>query len=286
VNSTTEYLLIPLLLAFVFAVIGCGQGETGEAPFGQAEDLPVAPAEDKEIVLIVVYDNNPFLEGLETSWGFSCLIEGCEKTVLFDTGGDGDILLYNMSRLGIDPERIDAVVISHGHGDHTGGLARLLEANPDLEVYLLTSFSSGLKDSVRSYGSSLIEVLGPRPICDGIWTTGEIGSGIREQALVVETDAGSLTITGCAHPGIVEMVRAAETVSADGVALVLGGFHLGSSSGDEIDRIIAELKALGVRHVGPCHCTEDKAMESLRDAYGDGFIKVGVGKQVDTQELE
>jgi len=67
--------------------------------------------------LIIVYDNNPFDHSLRTAWGFSCLIRLPDKTILFDTGGDGSTLLHNMKQLQINPEEIDAIVLSHIHGD-------------------------------------------------------------------------------------------------------------------------------------------------------------------------
>jgi len=75
----------------------------------------------RELRMVVIYDNNPYAEGLETAWGFSCLIEGTEKTILFDTGGNDSILMENIQRLGINPREIDLVVISHVHADHVGG---------------------------------------------------------------------------------------------------------------------------------------------------------------------
>ena len=279
--------LILLLAALALAATGCGTGEGVDAAAERAgveEPVPVAEKEE-EIEVTVIFDNNPYLEGLKTAWGFSCLVEGGEKTVLFDTGGDGDILLYNMERLGIDPGRIDAVVISHTHGDHTGGLPRLMSINPDLEVYLPASAGAGLKDSVRSSASLLVEVSDALPVCAGIWSTGELGSGIREQALVVESDAGLLVITGCAHPGIVDMVRAAKATVAGEVVLAMGGFHLRDCGSAEIERIIAGLKELGVRRVGPCHCTGDNAMRSFADAFGEDYIMVGVGKRIAAGEL-
>jgi 7,8-dihydropterin-6-yl-methyl-4-(beta-D-ribofuranosyl)aminobenzene 5'-phosphate synthase len=275
-----------MFFLLAFSVTGCGQGESGEAPLERPREPVAAPAEERGVDLTVVYDNNPYVEGLKTSWGFSCLVEGKEKTILFDTGGDGEILFRNLSRLGIDPGRIDAVVISHEHADHTAGLARLMQANPGLEVYLPASFSSSLKEAVRAHGHLLVEVTGPMRICEGVWTTGEVGSGIREQALVIEGGSGSLVVTGCAHPGVVEMVKAAVAVVAGDVALVLGGFHLGSSSEEEIGRIINALKALGVRRIGPCHCTGERAMRAFSEAYGDAFIQVGAGKRISAQELE
>ena len=72
--------------------------------------------------MTVVYDNNPGLEGLSAQWGFGCVIQGPDKTVLFDTGGLGWVLLPNMSLLKLDPKSIDVVVLSHIHWDHIGGL--------------------------------------------------------------------------------------------------------------------------------------------------------------------
>ena len=85
--------------------------------------------------MTIVYDNNRFDPRLRTAWGFSCVVRGLEKTILFDTGGDGRTLLGNMTQLGIEPAEVDIVVLSHIHGDHTGGLERFLEKNPRVIVY-------------------------------------------------------------------------------------------------------------------------------------------------------
>jgi 7,8-dihydropterin-6-yl-methyl-4-(beta-D-ribofuranosyl)aminobenzene 5'-phosphate synthase len=82
-----------------------------------------------ELLITVVYDNNPYIEGLTTSWGFACVIKEAEKTILFDTGGDSAVLLNNMQQLGMDPKEIDVVVLSHIHGDHVGGLNGFLQVN-------------------------------------------------------------------------------------------------------------------------------------------------------------
>ena len=89
-----------------------------------------------QLRLHIVFNNVPYKAGLGTGWGFSCLIEGLAETVLFDTGGDGDILLANIQQLGLDVGVVDAVVLSHIHTDHTGGLDAVLAHNPELTVYL------------------------------------------------------------------------------------------------------------------------------------------------------
>jgi 7,8-dihydropterin-6-yl-methyl-4-(beta-D-ribofuranosyl)aminobenzene 5'-phosphate synthase len=93
----------------------------GSKGFEYASRSPIA-----KISITVTYDNNLYTEGLITAWGFSCFIRGAEKTILFDTGGNGSILLANMKELDINPQEIDVAVISHIHGDHAGGIERFL----------------------------------------------------------------------------------------------------------------------------------------------------------------
>ena len=87
--------------------------------------------------ITIVYDNEAYKKDLKADWGFSCLVE-IENTpkILFDTGANGSILLYNMKKLDIDPMIIDEIFISHYHGDHTGGLSGFLKINKDVKVYV------------------------------------------------------------------------------------------------------------------------------------------------------
>jgi 7,8-dihydropterin-6-yl-methyl-4-(beta-D-ribofuranosyl)aminobenzene 5'-phosphate synthase len=223
-----------------------------------------------------VYDNQTLNPNLASAWGFACLVG---DDLLFDTGGDARRLLSNMERMSIDPMGIRAVVLSHAHGDHTGGLGGLLNTGVRPTVYVPRSFPRRFKADVRAR-TALVEVDGPVEIRPGIHTTGEIGRSIAEQALAVETASGLIVVTGCAHPGVVELVRRAKESVGGEVALVLGGFHLGSASRRQVERIIADFRALGVRQAAPCHCTGDRAMRMFAEAYGDDFIKVSVGKVI------
>jgi 7,8-dihydropterin-6-yl-methyl-4-(beta-D-ribofuranosyl)aminobenzene 5'-phosphate synthase len=237
--------------------------------------LPVAE-KAQAVRFTVVYDNNAYDRTLHTAWGFACWVEAGETTVLFDTGRDGATLLSNMAELDLDPRAIDAVVLSHIHGDHTGGLASLLDTGIRPTVYVPAAFPAPFKADVRAR-TDLKQVTGSMEILPGVSTTGPVGSDIVEQALVVETGAGLVIVTGCAHPGIVEMVRRAKAVTAGEVALVLGGFHLGNTSRREIEGIIAALRRLGVQQVAPCHCTGDRARRMFVDAYGTNCTWPGVG---------
>ena len=226
-------------------------------------------------ITVVIY-NLAYEPRLQTDWGFACLVEGPGLTLLFDTGGKGDLLLQNMRELNIDPRTVDAVFLSHAHGDHTGGLAAFLAANPRVTVYLAASFPAAIKATVRGAGAALVEVTGPLEI--GIWahSTGELGAQIREQALVLETPRGLVVITGCAHPGVVELTRRAQETVEGPVYLALGGFHLGNANAAQIVDTITGLQALGVQHVAPSHCTGAAARCALAEAFGPAYLESGV----------
>ena len=236
------------------------------------------------VTITITYDNNEYDERLETAWGFSCLVEGMEETILFDTGGDGALLLHNMRTLGIDPGIVDTVVISHIHGDHVGGLPGFLEENPAVTVYLPQSFPEDIKDATREAGAEMVEVGEPVEICEHVYSTGELGDWIKEQPLVIETPRGLVVITGCAHPGVVSIVRRAKELTGREVYLVLGGFHLGGTSEEKITGIVEDFQQLGVQRVAPCHCSGDVARRLFKEAYGEDFISAGVGSKLKIRE--
>lgn len=136
--------------------------------------------------LTIVYDNNPDRPGLETDWGFSALVQTGPDTVLFDTEKRGSILLSDLRTLDYDLESIDAVPLSHAHGDHTGGLQTLLDHGIRPDVYLLPSFSAGQKARLRQRTEAM-EVEPAQQIAPRIYTTGEIAGDPPEQALVLDT---------------------------------------------------------------------------------------------------
>ena len=240
-----------------------------------------------ESSVTIIYDNNRFNPQLKTAWGFSCLIRGLEKTILFDTGGDDYILLRNMKQLEVDPASIDIVVLSHIHGDHTGGLGGFLKKNSRVVVYMLGSFPKNFKKSVMSLAGGVEEVIEAREICPGAYTTGEVGNTIREQALVLRTREGLVIITGCAHPGILNMVRKAKEITGEErVHLVMGGFHLRGELPSRLESIADELVQLSVKKVAPCHCSGDEPRRLFKKKFGSNYIESGVGKRIELPRLE
>ena len=138
---------------------------------------------------------------------------------------------------------------------------------------------------MKEYGARIVEVQEPLKICQEVYSTGELGTGIKEQSLVIYTEKGLVVITGCAHPGIVKIVNKAKDLFNDYVLLVMGGFHLFGESKGEIENIVSSFRKLGVSYVGPCHCSGDTARQLFKKEYSENFINVGVGRVVTMNDL-
>jgi len=242
-----------------------------------ADTLTRASAlEVRPIQITIVYDDYPFQAGLKTGHGFSCLVRGMEKTILFDTGDEnGEILLQNLHALKVNPKDVDLVVISHEHYDHVGGLAAFLRENNQVTVFLPASCNPDIVKSVADAKAKCVLVKDSLEICKNVYLTGQV---LFEQALVLSTDKGLAVITGCAHPGIVNMLYRAKEILPKNINLVLGGFHLRDKPEDTVKKIIGNFRELGVLRVGATHCTGDRAIQLFKDAYGDDYIPLGVGK--------
>ena len=210
--------------------------------------------------ITVVYDNCLARDGLKTGWGFSSFLEtGDTPPLLFDTGADGATLLYNMRRLGIDPSRIGIIVISHAHGDHTGGLPDILKINKHAEIYVPASSAIGIT------GSKVTLVSKPLQISEGIFSTGEL-KGI-EQSLILRTSKGIVVVAGCSHPGVGTIL---DTAAAYGkIYGIIGGPH----GFHEFDRL------RGLSLICPCHCTQHKS--ELRHLFPEQYVSCGAGHELE-----
>lgn len=227
------------------------------------------------IKLTVLYDNSAFVPSLLASHGFSCLVEGEEKT-LFDTGESGPLLFRNMELLGVDPQTISSVVISHEHYDHIGGLWHFLSSNPRVTVYILPSFSTVTKQCIQETGAGMVEAKGPQKIMSFVSTTGEVEGPVHEQGLLIEGEEGILLLGGCCHPGPVVMLQRAQSISRK-ISGFLGGLHLSYTSEKAIEEVLRTMKALGIAKMAPAHCTGFFAAEFAHSLWGDGYVPCGVG---------
>ena len=243
-----------------------------------ARSLTLPPAQLSDINLTILYDNVSGSPELTSHWGFAALVEYGGHTLLLDTGADGAILLQNMKQLGVDPLSIEAVILSHAHPDHTGGLQALLDTGVRPTVYAPSAFSDAFKERVRDQ-TELVEVTDAVEVIPGVHTTRPVGR-TTEEALVVETGDGAVVITGCAHPGVAEMVRQAQAVTSSEIAHLVGGFHLFQTPSEMVPPIITEVRQLGVAKVLAAHCTGDEAIDLFRTEYGEDFTEGGVGRTI------
>jgi len=246
--------------------------------FSDAVAPAVADAGEGAITVTILYDNTAFVPGTEADWGFSCLVEGTGKTILFDTGTKPEVFFHNVEALDVGLDDVDLVVISHEHGDHTGSLTRVLEQNHDLLVYHPVSFSDEFVSSVKRAGATSIPVTDPVEIIPGVYLTGEMGGAIKEQSLILRTAEGLVVITGCSHPGIVEILEKTQQILDEPIYMVFGGFHLLRHSGDETASIVEQFKKLGVEKCGATHCTGGSQIAAFQKAYGNDFVEMGTGR--------
>jgi 7,8-dihydropterin-6-yl-methyl-4-(beta-D-ribofuranosyl)aminobenzene 5'-phosphate synthase len=232
----------------------------------------------KPIIMTILYDNTAAIGEVQADWGFACLVEGLEQTILFDTGTKSELLLHNAKVLGKDLANVDIVVLSHDHRDHTGGLTAVLQRCPGATVYFPQSFPVTYDDLIQDYNSQPVRVKQPIKIIEGVALTGELGDRIKEQAMILETSRGSIVVTGCSHPGILNILERVREYHPADIALVFGGFHLMNHSKDQVNKIIARFREWDVMKVGATHCTGEQAIELFRQAYGENFVSMGVGQ--------
>lgn len=206
--------------------------------------------------ITILYDNTVFKEGLQPDWGFSCLIEAHNRTILFDTGSNGSILLENMKKLKIQPSSIDDVFISHAHFDHIGGLSAFLNKNNQVNVYVPVSFR-GVRNAKK-----VIHVDKPLELYENFFSTGELED--IEQSMVVKTYKGLVLVVGCSHPEMKNILEAASQFGK--IYAIVGGLH-----GFDKYELFKNLDV-----ICPTHCT--RHMAEIKTLYPGKYIEGGAGK--------
>lgn len=197
--------------------------------------------------ITILYDNNAH-PGFKSGWGFSCLVESSQR-ILFDTGDDGQKLIYNFEKAYIDPKSVNKVVLSHNHWDHVDGLEGFRRFNSKAEILHPNAFSE------------------PTEISPGIYSTGALGGFPKEQSLVAKTEKGNIVVTGCAHPGLERILQTAKRLGQ--IYGVLGGFH-GFSKFGELE---------GIQLIAPCHCTEHT--EQIVQRYPTQYRQIRAGSVIE-----
>ncbi len=251
---------------------------------------------------------------LEYDLGYAAFVEFNGHRILFDTGNDSAKFARNVASLGIDLLDLDAVVISHRHGDHTDGLHHLRSVNPDVPVFAPSDeyfggatpggffrrpepslppeqrYFAGRIPSVIPHGTpwrglNVIRGAGGHEIAPGIRLVENLAPGREfgetpELTLVIDSPAGQVVLIGCSHPGI-EKILASIEADVKPVALLAGGLHLLTAPDNEVERIATTLlDHWGVRRIAPGHCSGEYTFAVLRRVFGSEFVHAGVGTMI------
>jgi 7,8-dihydropterin-6-yl-methyl-4-(beta-D-ribofuranosyl)aminobenzene 5'-phosphate synthase len=259
----------------------------------------------------ILYDAFGAAAGLQKDWGFAAFIEYGGRRILFDTGNDAGIFARNVKQLGVDLARLDAVVISHRHGDHTTGLETVIAANPGVPIYapqegaffkgaVPTQFlvrDDSLPPDMRYFDGKPPDRLQsgtPWPkgnfrivtktteIFPGFFaiTTRSEKPGTREMnevSLAIRTARGLVVVVGCSHPGVERILESAARIDAR-LYTTIGGFHLVQEPGQELERVSSLLHdTLKLQRVAPGHCTSESGFAAFMRKFGDRFDQAGLG---------
>jgi 7,8-dihydropterin-6-yl-methyl-4-(beta-D-ribofuranosyl)aminobenzene 5'-phosphate synthase len=261
-----------------------------------------------KVTVTILDDNIASPRLFRAEHGLSVLVDVDGRKFLWDCG-QSDVAVYNARLLGLDLKQIEGVGISHGHYDHAGGLLQVLrESGPkkvfmhpaaltpkyfkagQIELFIGVPFS---RDAIEGISGGLELHSESVEVMPGVYTTGEIervtdfegleptlcrleGGKIEpdplidDMALVVDTPEGAVVLTGCAHSGVVNILK--QVAGRFGrLRAVIGGTHLGLGSADRLEPTLEFLDDLESTRMIFCHCTGVPAISKMIDRYGDRF---------------
>ena len=263
-------------------------------------------------------------EALACEHGLSVLIETGDHVILFDTGATGKAVT-NARKLGIDLNRVDHIVVSHGHYDHSGGLMFLLQfLKKQPAVFLGKGFfppamrydhftDEDGKEVWESIGNEFtyrqLEDIGcPIHFCSedvtalsddvlifknfpmhtsfehlnphfrvGQTEGGRLDTFDDEIALGLKTDKGLVVLVGCSHRGIVNMLDTIASRTELPICGVIGGTHLVGATPERLEATIEAFQAMDLQFLALSHCTGNRNIDRLKEAFGDRFIMNDTG---------
>lgn len=294
---------------FLFAA-GCivAQSTLSRSRFGFAAQPAPARA-------TILYDALGSDAALRIGWGYSALVEYGGRRILFDTGGELADFGENVKSLGVDLARLDFVVLTHRHGDHTSGLHQVLKVNPDVRIYAPVEQSQFDTPTVPAQlkmiqrrvdsapqdmhyyngkyperiasgspwpGAKFTQIRQPTEVLPGFWLFSTVSdvAGTREMneiSMAVKTPQGLVLMVGCSHPGI-EKILAAATNIDERVYTVFGGFHLVSTPDAEVSEMVARFRdKWKLERVAAGHCTGEFAFSEFSRVFGPKFDHAVVG---------
>jgi 7,8-dihydropterin-6-yl-methyl-4-(beta-D-ribofuranosyl)aminobenzene 5'-phosphate synthase len=275
----------------------------------------LAAAKDQELSggkVTIIYDAFGKPSDLDRGWGYSALVEYGGKRILFDTGGQYEAFKANINKLKIDLTKLDFVVLSHRHGDHTSGLAYVLEKNPNVVIYAPsetgsfgTPFSApqalqrkvdSLPDDLQYFDGKIgnAEVDSPwksanikritdisevAPNISLIRTVSDVKGTLElaEVSMAITTPKGLAVIVGCSHPGIEKILAKASEINPN-IYTIAGGLHLVDKSDEVVRQTVTNFKEKWkLQRVAAGHCTGHYAQVEITKVFSDKHDHSGLG---------
>jgi 7,8-dihydropterin-6-yl-methyl-4-(beta-D-ribofuranosyl)aminobenzene 5'-phosphate synthase len=277
----------------------------------------------KRLRITVLVDNSVGAPDMLAEHGLSMLIEADDRRILFDTG-QGRVLLNNLAALGVCLAPLDAIVLSHGHYDHTGGLSATLQAGDPSVIFVHPAAlnqkyaqheppprSIGIpgpsREALNTLQERIVWTRSATEIVPGVWCTGEVPRVhaaeqiegyffldadcrqsdplVDDQALVVETTRGLVVIAGCAHSGVINTLdHVSKLAGRDEIFALAGGLHLGRASYKQLEETGNAIGRRNVQVLAPCHCTGAGAQAYLRGRFHSRVQEVGAGSKLVIRE--
>jgi 7,8-dihydropterin-6-yl-methyl-4-(beta-D-ribofuranosyl)aminobenzene 5'-phosphate synthase len=275
-----------------------------------------ALAQDAPALVTIIYDAFGKPSDLARGWGYSALIEYGGKRILFDTGGQYRAFAENAGKLGVDLKSLDFVVLSHRHGDHTSGLAFVLQQNPNVKIYApleggsfgtpVTGLTAKLLErrvveapddshyfdgkypaayTVDSPwpGANISRVDTPVEVMSGFFLFRTVSENkgtleLNELSMAIKTPKGLVVVVGCSHPGI-EKILAAATQIDPNIYSVFGGLHLVDVSDQQVTKIVENFRQKWkIERVAAGHCSGEFAQSEFSRQFGVRHDHSGVGE--------
>jgi 7,8-dihydropterin-6-yl-methyl-4-(beta-D-ribofuranosyl)aminobenzene 5'-phosphate synthase len=280
--------------------------------------LGAARADEAPARVTVIYDAFGKPSSLERGWGYSALVEYGGKRILFDAGGQYQAFADNVRKLKIDLKTLDFVVISHRHGDHTGGLAYVLQQNPKVKVYApletgsfgtppsppaakaLLRNAAGITPDLRYFNGTppdKLSIDSPWPgakftlidksqeIAPGLFLVRTVSDSkgtleLNELSLAIKTPQGLALVVGCSHPGIERILEAASQFDTR-IYTIVGGLHLVDKSDQQVSEVVNNFQSRWhIERVAAGHCTGEYAQVELERVFGGRHDHSGVGEVI------